>query len=203
MAHSGPLAWLGDLLATGGLAVFPTDTLYGIGCDAFDQAAVARLLRAKESPPGRPLPMLAASGEDLLELVAPDFHLRLRALAQAFWPGALTVVLPLRRSAAGPLRHCAPEARGGFRVPQDPQARYLAARAGGLLVGSSANRATLPPPAQAGDLDPILLERVDGLWTRPEPCLGLASTVLSLEPDGHQIIRQGAVPAEALARVLD
>jgi L-threonylcarbamoyladenylate synthase len=182
--------------------VFPTDTLYGLGCDARNQAAVARLLEAKESPPGRPLPMLAAELEVVLARVPRAYHQRLEALAAAFWPGALTVVLPLLPGAARELRACAPEGTGGFRVPGDPGARYLAAQAGGLLVGSSANRAGLPPPGKARDLDPILLERVDYLIQRPGDCLGLASTVLALEPRSYSLIRLGAVPQAALTKVL-
>jgi L-threonylcarbamoyladenylate synthase len=146
--------------------------------------------------------MLAADLEVVLALVPRTFHQRLRALAEAFWPGALTVVLPLLPGAARDLRACAPEGTGGFRVPGDPAARYLAARAGGLLVGSSANRAGQPPPGNAQDLDPLLLERVDCLFQRPGDCLGLASTVLALEPHSFSLIRLGAVPQAALAKVL-
>jgi L-threonylcarbamoyladenylate synthase len=190
------------VVATGGLAVFPTDTLYGIGCDAFDGPAVARLLAAKESPSGRPLPMLAASVEDVLALVPRTFHQRLGDLARAFWPGGLTVVLPLEPAARRALVHCAPEGRGGFRVPGDPVARYLAARTRGLLVGSSANRAGLEAPASPEDLDPLLCARVDCLVTRPGRCLGLASTVLSLDDKGFTLIRAGAVPQAAVEKVL-
>lgn len=196
-----PVAWAGDLVEAGGVVVFPTDTLYGIGCRADLPESVDRLLAAKQSPPGRPLPVLAASLEAVEGVVSGECVEVLRRLSAAFWPGALTVVMPLKTEFQAAFARVSSDHEVGFRVPGEALARYLAARAGGFIVGTSANLAGRPPAQEEACLDPALTDVVDCTLTSAKPCLGAPSTVVRFTPEGPVLIRDGAVPFERILEV--
>ncbi|MDP9468864.1 MAG: L-threonylcarbamoyladenylate synthase, partial [Chloroflexota bacterium] len=123
--HAG-LARAADLLRSGELVAFPTDTVYGIGCRTGDPEALARLFAAKRRPPEKAIPWLVGSLDEIVRL---GFRADERAvrLAERFWPGALTLVLP------------AGEGQGtqAFRVPDHPVSLALLASAGPLAVSSA------------------------------------------------------------------
>ena len=149
------------LLTAGGVLIFPTETFYAAGCLVRDARAVSRIYALKARGRGRPLPLVAASAEQAGET------LDLRALPEslaAFWPGPLTVLLPL--SAEKPplpeaLVNQANEA--AVRVSPNPTARALAAGAGGLLTASSANISGCAPACRCEDLDPRFRARLSAL----------------------------------------
>jgi L-threonylcarbamoyladenylate synthase len=197
VSHGGPLPAAGvraaaEALRRGGVVAYPTETFYGLGALAADRAAVDRLVRAKGRPDGKPLPLLAAD-LDQVEAVAVLTPLA-RRLAEALWPGPLTLVIPAR-----PGLHPAITGGGatvGVRVTSSSVAAALAREAGGALVATSANLAGEPPAATPAALDPALVARLDLVLDAGPAPGGLASTVVAVEAGGLRLLRAGAVPRE-------
>jgi L-threonylcarbamoyladenylate synthase len=195
---AGPLAAriteAAETLRRGGVIAYPTETFYGLGALAADGAAVERLVRAKERPDGKPLPLL---GADLAQLEAlADFSPLALRLAAAFWPGPLTLVLPAR-----PGVHPAILGGGstvGVRVTSGAVAAALARAAGGALVATSANRSGQPPPTTLEGLDPALRARLDGLLDGGATPGGAPSTVVEVGEGRLTLLRPGAVSLEAV-----
>lgn len=189
------LAAAAERLRGGGVVAYPTETFYGLGALASDPAAVARLVRAKGRPDGKPLPLLAA---DLAQVEAvAELTPLARRLAAALWPGPLTLVL-----AARPGLHPAITGGGGtvgVRVTSSPVAAALARSAGGALVATSANLAGEPPAADAGALAAGLVARIDLVLDAGPAPGGLPSTVVAVEGARLRLLRAGAVAPAAVA----
>ena len=193
-------------LQQGGLAVFPTETFYAVGCLAGCAGAVARVYQVKRRSVQRPLPLLAASREQLAPLVRLDAAPS--GLLERFWPGPLTVLLPLLPgSAALSPALAASLSREGFaavRVSSHPAAAALARSAGGVLTSSSANLSAQEAVRDAGDLDPRLLHALDGpcdvlFDAHPRPAGGLPSSIVRPGSSGVlHILREGAVSSDDL-----
>jgi len=186
------------VLRSGGIVVYPTETLYALGARADDAAALQRLARAKLRPEGKPLPLLAADREQVRQVARLDGPAA-RA-ADRFWPGPLTLVLP-----AGPgldLAVTAGSGTVGIRIPGSAVARALARRAGFALVSTSANPAGGPSPARVADLDRGLLGQVDHVLDGGPTPGGAASTVVRIEGSIVHVVREGAIPAAAIEEAL-
>ena len=187
-------------LRAGGIVVYPTETFYGLGTLASRPDALARLAAAKLRPPGKALPLIAADVaqvEEVALLASPIARL----LAERFWPGPLTLVLPVARALDDVLT--AGSGSVAVRVPGSEVARALAREAGGALVSTSANLSGDPPPARPADVSAALAARVDLVLDGGQTPGGLPSTVVSLLADALQLVRPGAVPfpeVEAVAR---
>ena len=188
-------------LARGEIVAFPTETVYGLAANALDPRAVAKVFTAKERPRFNPLIVhvqgLPEAGEYGLVNEAA------RKLASAFWPGPLTLVMK-RRSTCG----IADLVSAGLdtialRAPAHPVAQALLAKAALPLAGPSANRSGRISPTAAAHVEAELGDRpamiIDG---GPSP-LGIESTVVSLVRQEPALLRPGAVPREAIERVLD
>jgi L-threonylcarbamoyladenylate synthase len=171
----------------GGLIVYPTDTVYGLGCDPANEEAAERLARAKRREE-KPISVLCSSVDTASQLVELD-GAALR-LAERHWPGALTIVAPLRRSLPFPIH------RGtgtlGVRVPALPLCVELIARCGGWLTGTSANVSGRPSARTASEAASQLVDKVDMILDggRLE---GLESTVVRAGREGIQVLRAGPV----------
>lgn len=179
-----------EVLRGGGIVAYPTETFYGLGALASSREALARLAAAKLRPEGKPLPLLAADREMVAGVVA-RLGPAAAALADRFWPGALTLVLP---AAAGLAPEIAVAGTVGVRVPGSAAARELSRLAGGPITSTSANLAGGPPPIRPADLDPGLLRRIDAVLDGGETPGGLPSTVVAVEQGGVRLLRAGAVP---------
>jgi L-threonylcarbamoyladenylate synthase len=179
-------------LRRGGVVAYPTETFYGLGALARDAAAVARLAGAKGRPEGKPLPLLAAD-RAMVEEVAELGPLAAR-LADRFWPGPLTLVLPARPGL--PDAVTAGTGTVGVRVPGSEVARALSRAAGGPIVSTSANPSGGPPPSRAEELEPGLRARLDGVLDCGPAPGGLPSTVAAVEDGRVRLVRAGAVPFE-------
>ncbi len=183
----------------GDLVVMPTDTVYGIGADAFNPTAVRSLLAAKGRGPDMPVPVLVGSWStiDGLVMAVPPVA---RTLIEAFWPGGLSLVVEHAPSLSWDLG----DARGTvmIRMPLHPVALDLLRLVGPMAV-SSANRSGSPPAitaaaayAQLGDDVSVYLEAGDSP-------IGVASTVIDLTADVPRVLRQGAVSVDRIREVID
>ncbi|WP_018685656.1 L-threonylcarbamoyladenylate synthase [Actinokineospora enzanensis] len=200
--ESGPredgLAAAAGAVRSGRLVVIPTDTVYGIGCDAFSSTAVAALLAAKNRGPDMPVGVLVGSWSTIDGLVLSVPHTA-RTLVQAFWPGDLSIVLPHAPSLNWDLGRT-----GGtvmLRMPLHPVAIELLRETGPMAV-SSANRSGQPPASNAqeaveqfGDLVQVYLD--GGPSGDPVP-----STIVDLTGNEPLVLREGAVSMAALREAL-
>jgi L-threonylcarbamoyladenylate synthase len=183
----------------GELVVLPTDTVYGIGADAFDPAAVRGLLAAKGRGREMPPPVLigAATTVDALAIKIPGYA---RALIQAFWPGPLTLVLHQQSSLQWDLG----DTRGtvAVRIPDHDVAREILERTGPLAV-SSANRTGMPAATDADQAADMLGESVAVIVDAGESPGGEASTIVDCTGDQGRVLRRGALSLERLNEVLE
>lgn len=184
-------------VARGDLIVLPTDTVYGVGA-RIDEAAIERLFVAKRRPAERAIPVLLADLDDVLR-VAREFPAPARRLAEAFWPGPLTLALPKRDDLPPNLSMLSSV---GVRVPDLPQTRAILAAAGGALAVSSANRSDQPPACTIQAAMRYLGDAV-ALYVDGGTCLGgVPSTVVAFEEGKLRIVRPGPLSEEALRAAL-
>lgn len=190
-------------IARGQLVVIPTDTVYGVAADAFSPAAVSLLLEAKGRGRQSPPPVLMPSVQTLHGL-ADNVPEKVLALAEAFWPGGLTIVLDAQPS----LRWDLGDAHGtvAVRVPAHPVALELLAETGPLAV-SSANLTGKPAAVTAGEAHDQLGARVEVYLDGGEATEGAASTIvdatgLQRGTGGVRVLRDGVVTTEQLRAIL-
>lgn len=185
-------------LREGGLVAFPTETVYGLGADASNPAAVARIFAAKGRPADHPLIVHLASAAAAGEW-ARDFPPLARDLAAAFWPGPLTLVVP---RAAGVLD----EVTGGqetvaLRVPSHPVAQELLRRFGGGIAAPSANRYGRVSPTLARHVREELGDRVDLVLDGGACEVGLESTIVGVDDGAITLLRPGRITRSEIERV--
>ena len=194
------LARAAEILRSGGLVAFPTETVYGLGADATDERAVARIFAAKGRPQFNPLIAHVADAAAAARLVL--FDARAERLAARFWPGPLTMVLPRRDDCPVALLAGAGLSTLAIRVPAHPLALDLLRATGRPVAAPSANRSGRISPTSAGDVAADLGDRVD-LILDGGPCeIGVESTVLDLSGPVARILRQGGLAQETLEDVL-
>lgn len=188
------------LLRAGRLVAFPTETVYGLGGAATDDTAVARIFEAKGRPSFNPLIV------HLPDLAAAEgwavFDARARRLADAFWPGPLTMVLPRRDDAGLSRLVSAGLPSVAIRVPAHPLAQALLRAAGVPVAAPSANRSGGISPTRAEHVAASLGERVDMILDGGPCAVGLESTVVDLTGPRAVLLRPGGVTPEQLAQAL-
>jgi tRNA threonylcarbamoyl adenosine modification protein (Sua5/YciO/YrdC/YwlC family) len=182
----------------GSLVVLPTDTVYGIGTRPDDAAATTRLFEAKQRPRHLELPVLVPRLE-LAEQVGEMDEAALR-LAEAFWPGALTLVVRRSADASGWALGEDPDTVG-LRVPAHPVALALLEHTGPLAV-TSANRSGEPTPATCGEVREVFGDDVAVYLCDEAPLSGASSTVVDLAHGEPRVLRWGGVDGNALRAVL-
>jgi L-threonylcarbamoyladenylate synthase len=178
------------LLLAGRVVSFPTDTYYALGADPLNLAAVNEVFRLKRRVSGRPLPLLVASIDQAADL-ADDPPRLFFNLAEKFWPGPLTIVVPASRQL--PLKVTANTGKVGLRWPKNPLAVALIAAAGRPLTGTSANITENPPCNTADEVNQQLGQNLPLIIDGGTAKGGLASTVVELTADGGRIARHGPV----------
>ncbi|WP_445383191.1 L-threonylcarbamoyladenylate synthase [Robiginitalea sp. IMCC43444] len=182
----------------GGVVAFPTETVYGLGADALNPLAVARIFELKERPSFDPLIVHIADIGMLPKLAASDDD-RIGLLAEAFWPGPLTLVLPKMEVIPDIVTSGLPTV--GIRMPNHPVALQLIREAGCPIAAPSANKFGRISPTEAHHVQRNLPEAdfiLEGGPTR----VGIESTIIRLNADGFQILRPGVITASDLAEVL-
>ncbi|MBT5195098.1 MAG: threonylcarbamoyl-AMP synthase, partial [Rhodospirillaceae bacterium] len=187
------------LLRAGKLVAFPTETVYGLGADATNGAAVAAIFAAKQRPAFNPLIAHLAAVDAVGEFAV--WNDAARALAQAFWPGALTLVLPRRDDCAIALIASAGLDSVALRVPSHPDAHALLASVDRPIAAPSANRSGRISPTTAAHVRDELGEDVDMILDGG-PCeIGLESTVVGFRNDQPVLLRPGGIAMEQLEAV--
>ncbi len=185
-------------LHQGGLVAFPTETVYGLGADARNPMAVAGIFGAKGRPTFNPLivhVISAAAAQDLAQ-----FNPQAEALADAFWPGALTLVLPKKTGLADLVT--AGLLTVGLRVPAHPVAKALLRYFNGPIAAPSANLSGKVSPTNAQHVAEGLTGLIDGILDGG-PCeIGLESTIIGFNADGPVLLRPGGIPSEAIESCL-
>ena len=199
-ADAAGVARAAETVRRGGLVAFPTETVYGLGADATDERAVAAIFKAKGRPRFNPLIVHAPDLAAAERLAA--FDARARALAERFWPGALTLVLPRRADAGLSLLVSAGLETVAVRVPSHPVAAALLRAAERPIAAPSANRSGAVSPTEAGHVARSLGSAADGgpdLILDGGACpLGLESSVVDLSTPAPALLRPGGVTLEAL-----
>lgn len=185
------------ILKAGGLVAFPTDTVYGLGALAFDAAAVESIYIAKGRSGEKAIPVLIADPIDL-EKVALEVSETAAALATHFWPGALTLVVPIHPSLP---KAVSAVATIGVRIPDHAVARALLQAAGPMAV-SSANRSGLPNPLTAQEVMIQLGGRIALILDGGRTPSGIPSTVVDCVGAEAQILREGPILKADIWKIL-
>jgi tRNA threonylcarbamoyl adenosine modification protein (Sua5/YciO/YrdC/YwlC family) len=198
LVRESAIAAAARTVSSGQLVVLPTDTVYGVGVDAFDSTAVADLLAAKGRGRDMPLPVLVGSW-DTIEGLVSDVSERMRELIEAFWPGGLTLVVQHAPSLSWDLG----DARGtvAVRMPLHPVALELLAVTGPMAV-SSANVSGRPPALTVDDAREQLAESVEVYLDGGPVMVGVASTIVDITAEIPRVLRAGAVSVDALRAVV-
>jgi len=184
------------LLREGGLVAFPTETVYGLGADATNGKAVAGIYEAKGRPSFNPLIVHAASLEQAETYGL--FDERARTVARAFWPGPLTLVLPVRKEAGLSSLALAGLETVGLRVPAHPLARAMIARSGKPIAGPSANRSGHVSPTSAAHVMADLAGRIDAVLDGGPCPVGVESSILDLTGATPRLLRPGGLATDQL-----
>lgn len=189
----------GECLRKGGLVAFPTETVYGLGGDALNPASSRKIYAAKGRPSDNPLIVHICRLEDLAA-VADRVPREAEAIARAFWPGPLTMILPKAKAVPS-------ETTGGLdtvavRFPSHPVARKLIEYAGGFVAAPSANVSGRPSPTEARFVAEDMDGRIDIILDGGPVGIGLESTILDLTVSPPQVLRPGYVTREMLSAVL-
>jgi len=189
-----------EVLKRGGLVAFPTETVYGIGADAFNEEAVRRVYEAKGRPSDNPMIVHIARASDvglLVSEIVPDVV----KLADAFWPGPLTMVLPKREEV--PARVTGGLDTVGVRLPDSPVAAALIRFAGTPVAAPSANLSGRPSPTKAEHVIEDLDGKVDIILAGLECRVGIESTVVDMTVTPPCVLRPGIVTIDDLESVLE
>lgn len=185
-------------LRAGGLVAFPTETVYGLGADGCNPEASARIYAAKGRPSDNPLIMHIAAVEDVERIAYPN-ELSVM-LAQAFWPGPLTIILPKK--------DCVPhETTGGLdtvaiRMPSHPAALSLIRQSGVFVAAPSANLSGRPSPTRASHVVEDMNGRVDYIIDGGAVGIGIESTIVDVSEEKPVILRPGFITAKMLEQIV-
>jgi len=190
----------GNIVKAGGVIVFPTDTVYGIGCDPLNDESVKRVYEIKKRF-GKPMPILAKDLNDI-ERIAEMNEIEFEIISK-LWPGQLTILLRAKPSFRIS-RLMSEDRRIGVRIPASLQTLTIIEESGGLLVGTSANISGLPPPQSIQELDEEILRSVDLVIDGGRCLIGKPSTVVRLvDEDRLRILRLGSISVERLRDVCE
>lgn len=187
-----------SIIANGGLVAFPTDTLYALGSHPLIESATDRIFQAKGRSHDSPLPLLIGSAAEL-ELVASHVPELAWKLAEIFWPGALTLILPKSEYVSDAIT------RGknsvAVRVPNHPMALELLKSSRTPLTGTSANKSGGPEPVTAAETDHFLGKDIDMILDGGTCPIRQPSTILDISGGYPKILREGAITSAWIAEV--
>lgn len=189
------VALAAEALQQNKLVVFPTDTVYGIGCNPFDPVAIDQLYVAKDRPRSKGLPILISDIDQLPNIAIPPTHPRILAWMERFWPGALTLIVERHPDLPD---NISPNAGIAVRLPDNEIARAVIRQAGGAVATSSANRSGEAPALTADQAHTALSEQVQIILDGGVADGGIPSTIVDCTLWPPKIVRGGGIPAEQL-----
>jgi len=189
----------GRILRAGGLVAFPTETVYGLGGDALNPESSRKIYAAKGRPSDNPLIVHICRWEDLSEIVK-EIPEAAKRLADAFWPGPLTMIL--EKSDKVPTETTGGLSTVAVRMPDDKTALSLIRAAGGFVAAPSANLSGRPSPTLAKYVEEDLGGRIEMILDGGQACIGLESTIVDLTEEAPVILRPGYITGEMLSGVL-
>lgn len=187
-----------DILKTGGIVAYPTDTVYGLGADAFNADAVAKIYRVKKRSRDMPLPLLIADAGQVA-LVAGAVSHYAHVLMERFWPGGLTLVL--FKAASLPYIVTVGSDKVAVRVPDHIVPLAIIRKLGKPIIGTSANVSNKPSPVTAQGVEEQLDGQVDLIIDGGRCPGGVESTVVDVTGDVPVVLRRGIVPEDAIIQV--
>jgi len=198
-SHQDQIAEASRIILNGGVIVFPTQHLYGLGADAMNIKAVDRVFEIKQRPYHKPLLVLIPDQKDLTRLVQ---HISPAAecIMAKLWPGAITLVFKAKETL--PENLMAGTGKIGIRMPQHPVALALSKAVGGPITATSANITGGLGCSTILDIDPRIADNVDLILDAGTLKGGTGSTVVDVTVDPPIILREGAIPAKKIMRVL-
>lgn len=195
----GELQRAGDILRAGGLVAFPTETVYGLGANALDEKAAARIYAAKGRPSDNPLIVHIAETE-ALEEIAAEIPEKARMLAREFWPGPLTMIF--KKSEKVPYGTTGGLETVAVRMPSHPIALAVIRSGGGYIAAPSANTSGRPSPTEAAHVAQDLDGKIDMIIDGGNVGIGLESTIVDMSGDLPVILRPGYINQEMLEQVI-
>lgn len=184
------------ILADGGTVAFPTETVYGLGCDAFDTAAIDMVYKAKNRPSDNPLIVHIATKEDI-QFLAREVSPGAQKLIDNFWPGPLTIIFP--KLPTVPFRVTGGLDTVAVRCPSNSMARELIQKSKKFIAAPSANLSGSPSPTSSRHVIADLDGRVDCILCGDNSEIGLESTVIDMTSEIPVILRPGAVTLEMIS----
>lgn len=187
------------ILRRGGLLGIPTETVYGLGADGLNEDAVRRIFLAKGRPQDNPL-ILHVPDAGWLERCCTDIPSAAYALAERFWPGPLTMILPRRDCV--PLRTTGGLDTVGVRCPDHPVTRAIIAAADTPVAAPSGNTSGRPSPTCARHMMEDMMGKIDGIVDGGDCAVGVESTIIDLTVQPPRLLRPGGLPLEELEAVL-
>ncbi|RLI20042.1 threonylcarbamoyl-AMP synthase [Candidatus Bathyarchaeota archaeon] len=186
-----------EIIKKGGLVIYPTDTVYGVGCNPFNVDSVKRVFEVKGRT-GKPMPVLAYSIENAKRIA--EFNDKALKIAEAFWPGPITLILPKKPNL--PDIVTCNHRTVGVRVPNHEVALELMRLSVGLLIGTSANKTGGEPPKTVEEAVRQIGEKVDIVLDGGRVPLGMPSTVVDLTVETPTVVREGPVKLNSILKVL-
>lgn len=186
-------------IANGGTVAFPTETVYGLGCDAMNNLAIDKVYKAKGRPSDNPLIVHISNPQDVYSL-AKEVSPEAKVLIENFWPGPLTIVFPKRSEV--PLRVTGGLDTVAVRCPSDRVARDFISKSGKFIAAPSANLSGSPSPTTAKHVIDDLDGRVDYILCGDNSEIGLESTVVDMTSDIPVILRPGAVTLDMISKLI-
>jgi L-threonylcarbamoyladenylate synthase len=185
------IAEAAEIIRSGGLVVFPTETVYGIAANLLDAKAIERLYRVKARPEGKPF-TVHISDLSMIAKMGCEISGKAEKLMAQFWPGPLTIILGSRQGE-----------KTGFRMPANKIALELIRASGVPVVAPSANLSGRPAPVTAQEAMADLADKVDMVIDAGRTEVGLESTVVDLTVDPFRILRAGAIKEDELSKALN
>jgi len=193
------IAEAAEIIRRGGLLGIPTETVYGLGADALNETAVRAIFAAKGRPQDNPL-IIHVPSAAWLERYCRDVPAVAYALAERFWPGPLTMILPRRENV--PLRTTGGLETVGVRCPDHPLTRAIIERAGVPIAAPSGNASGRPSPTTAEHMLEDMDGKIDGIVDGGPCAVGVESTIVDLTVTPPRLLRPGGLPLESLREVL-
>lgn len=185
-------------MKNGGLIIYPTDTVYGLGCNPFNVKAVERIFEIKGDRKEKPLPILCSHVKCVKKIA--QINEQAMKVIEKFWPGPLTIIVP-RKPSLPDIVTCKQKSVG-VRIPNHLVAIQLINLCGGVLVGTSANKTGLKPSNTAHEAAEQLGERVDAILDDGPAPLCRGSSVLDLTSARPKMLREGPIKLEEVLNIL-